>query len=319
MTNYSDAIFHYTNAEGLHGILSQGEIWSTAYFTTNNASELNVGEGVLSETLTERTYQLFYEKHEYVDLLRNRGGNIFELANRFESLLFKAITNILQIYITCFCTTNSEPEFQDGLLSQWRGYGRNSGYALQFSRSKLTRWIEETRQIEGRQTYILNDVHYRLDNEYKEKVLLQKASYMEIYVNYLDKCVELEKKFGPASGLIDNTPVIPPGDSIKQAMLNYLLYRLLTKNKHFSEEKECRMSAIATKTVDDIQFFNRNGVLIPYIKTPQPSETFLDCIDSIIVSPGANQEVRYQSVKYLLKSLKKEISIRLSQIPYTGS
>ena len=322
MTINSDAIFHYTNADGLHGIMSNGEIWSTAFFTTNDASELNAGEGVLSKILTERAYQLFFEKHEYVDLLRKRGGNIFEHANRFESLLFKATTNVLQIYITCFCRSNSESEFQDGLLSQWRAYGRDNGYALQFSRSKLTNWIREIHQNGGRHTYLMDDVHYDLDNKHKEKVLLQKDSYLEIYINYLDKLVEMEKEFGPLSGLIDITPVIPSDASMMQAIQNFLLYRLLTKNKHFSEEKECRMSTFVTKSFDDIQFFNRNGVLVPYIKTPQPSETFLDCIESIIVGPGANQELRYQSVKYLLnslKSLKKEISIRLSQIPYTGS
>ena len=319
MANYSDAIFHYTNADGLHGILSNGEIWSTAYFTTNDASELNAGEGVLSEIFKERSYQLFVEGHEYLDLSENRGGEIFELANRFESLLFNTITNFLQIYITCFCTTNSDTEFQDGLLSQWRGYGRNSGYALQFSRSKLKKWVSEAGQIEGRQPYLLNDVHYSLDNVYRDKVLQQEAIYMQIYVDYLDTLVEAEKKYGLASRLIEITPIIPSDVSMLQAIENFLLYRLLTKNKHFSEENECRMSAFVTNQFDGIYFFNRNGVLIPYIKTPQPSEYFLDCIEAIIVGPGANQEVRYQSIKHLLKSLNMEISIRLSQIPYTGS
>ena len=79
------------------------------------------------------------------------------------------------------------------------------------------------------------------------------------------------------------------------------------------------MSAFVTNHFDGIYFFNRNGVLVPYIKTPQPSEYFLDCIEGIIVGPGTNQEVRYQSVKHLLKSLNMKIDIRLSQIPYTGS
>ena len=319
MANYSDAIFHYTNAEGLHGILSQGEIWSTAYFTTNDASELNTGEGVLSEIFTERTYQLFVENHEYIALLRKRGGNIFELANRFESLLFKATTNILHIYITCFCRADSESEFQNGLLSQWRGYAGNCGYALQLCRSKLTKWMQEINQNGGRHIYLMDDVHYDLDNEHKKKILLHKDSYLDIYMNYLDKLVEVERDLGPLSGLIDITPVIPSNASTVQAIQNFLLYRLLTKNKHFSEEKECRMSTFVTKSFDDILFFSRNGVLVPYIKTPQPSDHFLDCVEGIIVGPGANQEVRYQSVKHLLQSLNMEIKIRISQIPYTGS
>ena len=70
---------------------------------------------------------------------------------------------------------------------------------------------------------------------------------------------------------------------------------------------------------DDVEFFNKNGVLVPYIKTPQLSEPFIDCIEGIIVGPGVNQDVRYQGVSRLLKSLKLEIDVRLSKIPYTDS
>ena len=319
MTINSDAIFHYTNADGLHGILSNGEIWGTAYFTTNDASELNAGKGVLTDIFIERTKQLYFENHPCVSLYQRRGLNIFELAGKFENLLFEGCTDTRQIYITCFCRTDSEPEFQNGLLSQWRGYGSSSGYALQFSRSKLTEWIGEIHQNGGQCTYSLDDVHYTFDNEHKDNVLLLKEAYLEIYMNYLDKLVKMEQELGALIGLIDVTPDIPSSSSIDEAVRYFVQYRSLTKNKHFSEENECRMSAFVRNHFDSIHFFNRNGVLVPYIKTPQLPEKFLDCIKGIIVGPGANQEVRYQSVKHFLKSLNKEISIRLSQIPYTSS
>ena len=304
MANYSDAIFHYTNADGLHGILSNGEIWSTAYFTTNDASELNAGKGVLTDILRERTFQLLSEKHACVGLFKKRGLYIFELASRFENLLFEACTDDRQIYITCFCKTDSEPEFHNGLLSQWRGYGSNSGYALQFSRFKLTEWIGEIRQNWGQNAYSLDDVHYSFDNEHKENVLQLKEAYLEIYMNYLDKLVNIEQELGAFFGLIDVTPDIPSSNSIDEAVRYFVQYRSLTKNKYFSEENECRMSAFVTNHFDGIYFFNRNGVLVPYIKTPQPSEYFLDCIEGIIVGPGANQEVRYQSVCIPSKDMK---------------
>jgi hypothetical protein len=46
----ADALFHYTTANGLIGILSKGEIWSTAYYCTNDESELSIGNGVLNPT-----------------------------------------------------------------------------------------------------------------------------------------------------------------------------------------------------------------------------------------------------------------------------
>ena len=68
-----------------------------------------------------------------------------------------------------------------------------------------------------------------------------------------------------------------------------------------------------------LNFFIRNGVIVPYTKTPQPSESFMDCIEGVIIGPGANQQVRYQGVQQLLKSLDMEIEVRLSKIPYTGN
>ncbi len=48
-----DALFHYTTADGLLGILRDNEIWSSAYYCTNDESEdeseLSAGENVLTQ------------------------------------------------------------------------------------------------------------------------------------------------------------------------------------------------------------------------------------------------------------------------------
>lgn len=38
-----DALFHYTTASGLIGILNANELWSTAYYCANDESELTAG------------------------------------------------------------------------------------------------------------------------------------------------------------------------------------------------------------------------------------------------------------------------------------
>jgi hypothetical protein len=40
-------------------------------------------------------------------------------------------------YVTSFCTASSELVAKHGLLSQWRGYGREGGYALVFDTARL--------------------------------------------------------------------------------------------------------------------------------------------------------------------------------------
>ena len=323
MTIYSDdAIFHYTDTAGLLGILSQEEIWSTAYFTTNDISELNAGEGILTQIVNESTLALVLANHDYMNTFQKRGDNISDYASNFESLFFKATMNILQIYITCFCKS-SEKDFQDGLLSQWRGYGRNGGYALEFSRSKLMEWMRNTNQNTGKYSYSLNDVHYVLDNPRKEQVLEYKDSYLEIYMNYLNCMANQEQVPAQSNEPIDMASIMASIISSTQlageAIHQFLFYRLLTKNRHFSEERECRMSAVVTMPFDGIQFLNKNGMLVPYIKTPPPSKSFLDCIKGIIVGPGAYQDVRFHSVNRLLMSKGLDLKVRRSSIPYIDS
>lgn len=318
MTTYSDdAIFHYTNADGLFGILTKKEIWSTAYFTTNDESELSAVEGILADLCKEFTIQLVSDKHEYVDLFRKHGINIFEYPKEFEEIWFDSMVETFDIYITCFCRANSELEFQDGLLSQWRGYGGTNGYALQFSRSKLEDWTTKTLINKENHKYIFHDVYYSLDNPFKEIVLDYKFFFQETYIKYLDWAVmalqELEKGHEPIE---NNSGFILP-DNFEGPLFALLLYRILTKNSHFSEERECRMSIL--DPLDDIEFFIKNGVIVPYTKTPKASEAFMDCIEGVIVGPGPDQHVRYQGVQQLLKSLDMEIEVRLSKIPYTGS
>ena len=318
MTTYSDdAIFHYTNADGLFGILTRKEIWSTAYFTTNDESELSAVKGMLADLCKEFTTQLVSDKHEYVDLIRQHGINIFDYPKDFEEIWFDTMEETFDIYITCFCRAKSELEYQDGLLSQWRGYGGAGGYALQFSHSKMTNWTTRTLENKESHKYIFYDVYYSLDNPFKDIVLDHKDFFQETYMNYLDNVAIRLQKLENGDEPIDSDFKLVLPDAFTGPLMALLLYRILTKNSHFSEERECRMTILDPP--DDIEFFIRNGVIVPYTKTPQAPESFMDCIEGVIVGPGANQQVRYQGVQHLLKSLDMEIEVRLSKIPYSGS
>ena len=314
-----DAIFHYTNADGLYGILTNKEIWSTAYFTSSDASELSAAEGILANLFQECTEQLVREKHESVKLLLKRGADISKYPRLFESIWLDSMKDNLHIFVTSFSSAKTIDVFQDGLLSQWRGYGRNGGYALQFSRTKLTNWIQLAYQNKKNCRCELLDVHYGLNNPYRVQVLDHKASYLEAYMNYLNCLAELAENSLNADKLIRIESEFTFPESMMELIESLFFYRLQTKNRHFSEEMECRMSVILAEPLDEIEFFNRAGVLVPYIKTPKSSKSILECLDGVIVGPGPHQEVRSQSVGYLLMSLGLEKEVRLSKIPYTGS
>ena len=256
MTTYSDdAIFHYTNADGLFGILTRNEIWSTAYFTTNDESELSAVEGILANLCKDFTTQLVSDNHEYVDLFRQQGINILNYPEEYERIWFDTMLEAFDIYITCFCRAKSELEYQDGLLSQWRGYGGAGGYALQFSHAKLTDWTTRTFINKESHKYVFHDVYYSLDNPFKEKVLEHEKFFLETYMKYLGIAVmSLQEPEKGHDSIENNSEFILP-DNYAVPLSALLLYRIQTKNSHFSEERECRMS-LFLEPLDDIEFFH---------------------------------------------------------------
>jgi hypothetical protein len=115
----SDKLFyHYTNLEGLCGILNSKKIWATNAYFLNDYSELKYGIGITLEVLEkivfekvkERELQLFYTK----------------FAEKLPYYL-----SVSNVYVMSFC------EKKD-LLSQWKGYtNQNGGVSIGFNISKL--------------------------------------------------------------------------------------------------------------------------------------------------------------------------------------
>jgi hypothetical protein len=48
----------------------------------------------------------------------------------------------LKHFIACFTLIKSDDEYDDGLLSQWRGYGDDGGYAIEFDKENLEKLIK---------------------------------------------------------------------------------------------------------------------------------------------------------------------------------
>lgn len=103
-----------------------------------------------------------------------------------------------------------------------------------------------------------------------------------------------------------------------EAFLDYLVH---TKNEHFGEERECRLSlfqlASDSASCLPVQYFNRGGLLVPYTKTPRTSFNVLDCIEWIVIGPGPRIGARFKSVNQLVRQSGREIKVRVSHIPFT--
>lgn len=111
-------LFHYTTAQGLHGIVKDNCLWATAAAYLNDASEIEYGCNVLEEVLGKWR--------------KNNGdrstvsANVVELLQTYFSEPDLKLRRAMAVYIACFCAN-------DNLLSQWRAYGQAGGYSIGFS------------------------------------------------------------------------------------------------------------------------------------------------------------------------------------------
>lgn len=106
-----DVLFHYTNLEGAHGILTSKQIWLTKIQHLNDAVELRYAVELFRHRAQDWPGDLPAEAHPFV----------METAHRIGSFLNA------NICLASFCTDGD-------LLSQWRAYSAAAnGVSLAFS------------------------------------------------------------------------------------------------------------------------------------------------------------------------------------------
>ncbi len=111
-------IYHYTDANGLRGILETGRLWLSDIFTLNDPSELRHG--------------IFWA----AKILKKNGPK--EFARFFEDF-FKSESNVNRAnYFICSFSSRGND------LAQWRAYANNGrGYALGFDAKRLQMAFEK--------------------------------------------------------------------------------------------------------------------------------------------------------------------------------
>jgi Protein of unknown function (DUF2971) len=103
-------LYHYTNAQGLLGMLQSNRIWATNSRFMNDPTEIAYAIGLVRKVESE---------------LEKKGGRWLDEL-KLSRILHEYEKNA-KVYIACFCR-------EGDLLSQWRGYGAvGGGYGLGFS------------------------------------------------------------------------------------------------------------------------------------------------------------------------------------------
>ena len=145
-----EGLWHYTDANGLMGILEKEQLWASDARFLNDATEFHYGLRVAEEAVeaVARSEQWSQSTSHFLRRVMASNG-----ANLTGFLRARS-----QVYVACLC--------EDGdLLSQWRAYASREtagGYALQLRhRAPLTGWIDHR----GRTTLRIHRVMYDRDEQ----------------------------------------------------------------------------------------------------------------------------------------------------------
>jgi hypothetical protein len=114
------SLFHYTDAKGLRGIITSGELWATHVYYLNDAQEFRFARGVIEDVFGE-----WIDRHS---------GSVAARIERLKYAYQAYATVSLSLadpYVVCFCA-------EGNLLSQWRAYAANGdGFAIHFDPKSL--------------------------------------------------------------------------------------------------------------------------------------------------------------------------------------
>ncbi len=266
-------LFHYTNAEGLNGIINNGEIWGSHYKFTNDPTEIDYSYKLILKILKN------FIKKETDSKIKKHFQYYFNLQ---EAAL--AIESPLNIYLACFSETKD-------LLSQWRGYGDNAcGYCIGIDLYKNANINPDLYTAETRYSHL-----------FLKKIIYQKRKQEEIIIGvfkHLRAFIEVHKDYDVkgVSGIF---------------LTFFPLIACLMKNPKFKEEKEWRLIYTSNRFVNEgeltidrqINYRTNNKVIIPYIKMKIKNENSkLIPVNEIIFGPRSNETKARIGIEMLLRN-----------------
>ncbi len=283
--NLPRVLYHYTNNNGLLGILSSKEFWSTNCRFMNDYSEMDHGFIIAKQVIE--------------DEISNNSNNIIkEFLKKFLQMFLRPAWYAFDVYVTSFSENGD-------LLSQWRGYGESgNGYSIGFNGKSLNNLNENV---------ILSKVIYNLD---MQQTMLKEiiTNVSNLYLSKLDDINENNReRFSDECMILLAELLIgkvyslknPTFSEEKEWRLIHLSSKIIVKDK----------DEIIENPYSEVGFREGSGYLIPYKQVKLTDKKLID-IEEIILGPSINFELKRMSIDLLLKKLGYTVNVNNSEIPY---
>jgi len=224
----SEHLYHYTDANGLIGILEKNEIWATDSRFLNDSMEIKAGIDLAKNHLKSKVKELENSETKYKEEIIHFYG---VLSNLIEQNLINR-----NIYIASFTKHRDN-------LRQWMSYcPANAGYAIVFKTDKL---FDHPPTLSESLAKRLMDVNYKKeldDEELEPERLIKKLEHLIF-----------QKEDIPAYTL---------------ELSNRLVFKCAAiKNEEFYDEDEVRLLMLSDINKSNKRNHrNKSGIILPYQK-----------------------------------------------------
>lgn len=270
------AIYHYTDLNGLKGIIESDALWATNINFLNDKNEYIHGFKCFKNTIEYLSDEIngLPVKHLLKQAIENH-IDIFKSPDNFKSK---------HVYSISFCR-----EFDQ--LSQWRGYGNNQGVCLEFDEDELIKGIDS----DGL-TFLYNDVIYTSE-----------TSTVEVN-DKIKKHFETITQSTP--GLFDSFMNFIRLNSLVSSNIPFF------KNAGFAEEKEFRFVFSPLLKFHHVNFRVGVYGLIPYLEMKMKDGEKLPLKRIVIGPSKDRDLLKAGIYMFLESNGHAGVSIDFSSVPY---
>lgn len=318
-------LLHYTSAAGFLGILESDSLRATNSAFLNDSTEISLffekrlakilEAGIRAELAADPELQVL---PQFASTPQEADAVVTRYASDMADAIRTTTERFNEPYLTCFSAPANDRARVDGLLSQWRGYGKDGGYALVFDTKRLEELLKAEATSFWYQHVQWGDVHYHQDDDDLA------AAEPEIH--------EAENALRAAIGrFIKN----PDSSELESTFEPVASLSCLYKHWGFHEEREVRIVAIPPneelvreglaagelRPVRPRNVFIRGGTPVPYFdlfaQSPR-SDAFRLPVQRVIVGPNPQSQLRRQAVEQVLRMRGVNAEVVVSQIPYIG-
>jgi hypothetical protein len=222
------SIFHYTDVNGLLGILSSEALFATHHRYLNDATEAGSIRDLILPILhaeiaaiTPKLIEKGWLKKEYYEELGSHAD--FLQAEHMYRAFIRGLDATTPFFVTSFCWhPQGSEEYSHGLLSQWRGYAQSGGFAIEFDEAQFGALMKSENEKYSYAVLQSGDVHYEQHESHFDSQIYSGVAREMIYAMFDSQNIDVSAVTGRAD--------------LDKAMVSFIKSAPLLKHPAFHEE-----------------------------------------------------------------------------------